>query len=259
MPLKIKKKKKSNFDIDWDKPENKKLKQDGFRMYVAGRGINEICKHMGRSGHVMAALINREKWDEYVPMWQNAVDNSDLPYPWEKEHPKTLYKPRLSLDHLTVKNRLACVKAFSLWCHGKNIKQISEELDVSYHTIYHWKSVQKWDVCKARYLDENNPAPWDDLDVPTDLAEIVAVMETMKQATKYNLAKAIKGGSEAAEQLEPREALGMARHLKQLAEAAKINFQEGEDTQVQVNIAQRIESVRIPENTTFEAELVVDE
>jgi hypothetical protein len=57
------------------------------------------------------------------------------------------------------------------------------------------------------------------------------------------------------------EALGMMRNIKQLAEAASINFSDGSNQQnaIQINIASKLESVKIPNNTTFEAELVVNE
>jgi hypothetical protein len=57
------------------------------------------------------------------------------------------------------------------------------------------------------------------------------------------------------------EALGMMRNIKQLAEAASINFSDGNNQQnaVQINIATKLESLKIPENNTYEAELVVSE
>jgi hypothetical protein len=57
------------------------------------------------------------------------------------------------------------------------------------------------------------------------------------------------------------EALGMMRNIKQLAEAAAINFSEGVNTQnaIQINIATKLESMKIPEDSTYEAELVLNE
>ena len=57
------------------------------------------------------------------------------------------------------------------------------------------------------------------------------------------------------------EALGMMRNIKQLAEAASINFSDGNNQQnsVQINIATKLESLKIPDNNTYEAELVVSE
>jgi hypothetical protein len=53
----------------------------------------------------------------------------------------------------------------------------------------------------------------------------------------------------------------MMRNIKQLAEAAAINFSEGNNQQnaIQINIATKLESMKIPENNTYEAELVVNE
>jgi hypothetical protein len=53
----------------------------------------------------------------------------------------------------------------------------------------------------------------------------------------------------------------MMRNIKQLAEAASINFSDGSNQQnaIQINIASKLESIKIPNNTTFEAELIVNE
>ena len=56
-------------------------------------------------------------------------------------------------------------------------------------------------------------------------------------------------------------AYGMMRNIKQLAEAASINFSDGSNQQnaVQINIATKLESLKIPDNNTYEAELVLNE
>jgi hypothetical protein len=53
----------------------------------------------------------------------------------------------------------------------------------------------------------------------------------------------------------------MMRNIKQLAEAAAINFSEGVNQQnaIQINIATKLESMKIPEDSTYEAELVLNE
>jgi hypothetical protein len=67
--------------------------------------------------------------------------------------------------------------------------------------------------------------------------------------------------ADAAQELDGMEALGMMRNIKQLAEAASINFSDGVTPQnaVQINIATKLDSVKIPDNNTYEAELVVNE
>jgi hypothetical protein len=72
--------------------------------------------------------------------------------------------------------------------------------------------------------------------------------------------KVLIKAADAAQDLDGMEALGMMRNIKQLAEAATINFSEpNQQSQVQINIATKLESLKVPDNNTFEAELVVNE
>jgi hypothetical protein len=51
----------------------------------------------------------------------------------------------------------------------------------------------------------------------------------------------------------------MMRNIKQLAEAAQINFNDGTGgSPIQINIATKLESMKIPDEV-YEAELVVNE
>jgi hypothetical protein len=73
--------------------------------------------------------------------------------------------------------------------------------------------------------------------------------------------KVLVKAADAAQDLDGMEALGMMRNIKQLAEAAAINFSEGNNQQnaIQINIATKLESMKIPENNTYESELIINE
>jgi hypothetical protein len=110
-------------------------------------------------------------------------------------------------------------------------------------------------------VNESAPAPWEDSGVPTLISDITASLEAMKKSIKFLTGKVLIKAADAAQDLDGMEALGMMRNIKQLAEAASINFSDGNNQQnaIQINIASKLESIKIPNNTTFEAELVVDE
>jgi hypothetical protein len=93
------------------------------------------------------------------------------------------------------------------------------------------------------------------------MSEITASLETMKKSIKFLTGKVLVKAADAAQDLDGMEALGMMRNIKQLAEAAAINFSEGVNQQnaIQINIATKLESMKIPENNTYEAELVLNE
>jgi hypothetical protein len=83
----------------------------------------------------------------------------------------------------------------------------------------------------------------------------------MKKSIKFLTGKVLVKAADAAQDLDGMEALGMMRNIKQLAEAAAINFSEGLNQQnaIQINIATKLDSMKIPENNTYEAELVLNE
>jgi hypothetical protein len=83
----------------------------------------------------------------------------------------------------------------------------------------------------------------------------------MKKSIKFLTGQVLVKAADAAQDLDGMEALGMMRNIKQLAEAASINFNDGQNApnQVQINIATKLESMKIPTDNVFEAELVVNE
>jgi hypothetical protein len=83
----------------------------------------------------------------------------------------------------------------------------------------------------------------------------------MKKSIKFLTGKVLIKAADAAQDLDGMEALGMMRNIKQLAEAASINFSEGNNQQnaIQINIATKLDSMKIPENNTYESELVINE
>lgn len=138
---------------------------------------------------------------------------------------------------------------------------IAQECGVTLSAVNYWKDTQRWAVCRDRLVDEKNPAPWELDGVPSLMSEITASLETMKKSIKFLTGKVLVKAADAAQELDGMEALGMIRNLKQLAEATEINFSDGkkDQTAIQVNIATKLESMRIPENNVYEAELVVNE
>jgi DNA-binding CsgD family transcriptional regulator len=253
--------KQSKKKIDWDLPENKIKKQNAFRLYAAGRGTKEIMKAMGITSYpILSRFIHSEKWEDHAKTWQENPDQENH-YPWEIERPSKLVPVPPKMEAMAKEKRLQCIKAFSMFCSGKTMADISDELGVGYSTIKLWSETQRWKICRERLANENSPAPWENDDVPTLLSDITASIETMKKSIKFLTGKVLVKAADAAQDLDGMEALGMMRNIKQLAEAAAINFSDGKNQQnaVQINIATKLESVKIPENNTYEAELVINE
>jgi hypothetical protein len=205
-------------------------------------------------------MIYSEKWDEYVKVWQENPETENL-YPWDKERPVALVSPPARMEEMDKKRRLECIKGFSMYCSGRTLRDIAEELKVSESTVCLWRDTQRWIQCRERLVNEQSPAPWEDDGVPSVMSEITASLETMKKSIKFLTGKVLVKAADAAQDLDGMEALGMMRNIKQLAEAAAINFSEGNNQQnaIQINIATKLESMKIPENNTYEAELVVNE
>lgn len=246
---------------DWNSPENRIKKQNAFRLYVAKRPMKQIMEALGMSGKItLERFIHSENWETHAEIWRKNPD-SEMPYPWEVETPKTLALPPAKMEDMDKQRRMECVKAFSMYCSGRSINDIAAELNVSHSTVDLWKDAQRWKVCRDRLVNENAPAPWEDDGVPTLISDITASLEAMKKSVKFLTGKVLVKAADAAQDLDGMEALGMMRNIKQLAEAAAINFSDGTTQQnaVQINIATKLESVKIPENNTYEAELVVNE
>jgi hypothetical protein len=165
------------------------------------------------------------------------------------------------MEAMEKEKRMQCVKAFSMFCSGRNVPDISSDIGVSVSTINLWKETQRWASCRERLANDQNPAPWENDDVPTLLSDITASIETMKKSIKFLTGRVLVKAADAAQDLDGMEALGMMRNIKQLAEAASINFSDGSNQQnaVQINIATKLESLKIPDNNTYEAELVINE
>jgi len=246
---------------DWSTPENRIKKQNAFRLYAAGRKNGEIMAALGTTSPAMVKkLVYSEKWDKHKEIWNNNQDE-EMPYPWEVESPKTLSLPPENMDKMGKDKRLQCIKAFSMYCSGRSINDIAQEVGVSHSTVDLWKDAQRWDACRTRLVNENAPAPWEDSGVPTLISDITASLEAMKKSIKFLTGKVLVKAADAAQDLDGMEALGMMRNIKQLAEAASINFSDGNHQQnaIQINIASKLDSMKIPNDTTFEAELVVNE
>lgn len=246
---------------DWNLPENRIKKQDAFRLYVAERGLADITKALGMTSQaVTKRFIHSENWEAHAKIWRNNPD-SEMPYPWEVSTPKTLSLPPEDMKTMDKNKRLQCIKAFSMYCSGRNLNEIAEETGVSYSAVMMWKDSQRWAACRERLVNEAAPAPWEDEGVPTLISDITASLETMKKSIKFLTGKVLVKAADAAQELDGMEALGMMRNIKQLAEAASINFSDGNNQQnaVQINIATKLESLKIPENNIYEAELVVNE
>ena len=254
------KKKRGRRPTDWDSPENRYKKQNAFRLFVADRGISEITEALGiKSLTTTKRFIYSENWEKYKKIW---LDNPDkeMPYPWEQTTPAKLSAPPPDMSLMTQDKRLQCIKGFSMYCAGCNIAEIAQELKLSYTTVCMWADAQRWKVCRERLVNDQSPAPWESEDVPTLISDITASLETMKKSIKFLTGRVLVKAADAAQELDGMEALGMMRNIKQLAEAATINFSEpNQQSQVQINIATKLESLKIPDNNTFEAELVVNE
>jgi hypothetical protein len=254
-------KKRKSAERDWDSIENRIKKQSAFRLYAAGRSIPEVMKALEtKHKPTLEKLIYSEKWDEYVKVWQENPEAENL-YPWDKERPVALIAPPARMEEMDKKRRMECIKGFSMYCSGRTMRDISEELKVSESTVCLWRDTQRWIQCRERLVNEQSPAPWEDDGVPTLMSEITASLETMKKSIKFLTGKVLVKAADAAQDLDGMEALGMMRNIKQLAEAASINFSEGNNQQnaIQINIATKLDSMKIPENNTYEAELVVNE
>jgi hypothetical protein len=254
-------KKRKSTKRDWDLIENRIKKQNAFRLYAAGRNRGEILKALETNhGPTLDKFIHGEKWDNYSKIWQEFPDRENL-YPWESEEPKALVPPPAKMEEMDKKRRLECIKGFSMYCSGRTLREISEELKVSESTVCLWRDTQRWAQCRERLVNEQAPPPWEDDGVPTLMSEITASLETMKKSIKFLTGKVLVKAADAAQDLDGMEALGMIRNIKQLAEAAAINFSEGNSQQnaIQINIATKLDSMKIPEDSAYEAELVVNE
>jgi hypothetical protein len=247
--------------IDWDLPENRIKKQNAFRLYVARRGTKEIMTELGfTSPPQLSKFVHSEKWEKHAETWRANPEQENL-YPWEIERPSQLVPAPPKMEAMEKEKRMQCVKAFSMFCSGRNVPDIASEIGVSASTINLWKETQRWVACRERLANDQNPAPWENDDVPTLLSDITASIETMKKSIKFLTGRVLVKAADAAQDLDGMEALGMMRNIKQLAEAASINFSDGNHQQnaVQINIATKLESLKIPENNTYEAELVINE
>jgi hypothetical protein len=254
-------KKRKSAERDWDSIENRIKKQSAFRLYAAGRSMPEVMKALDtKHKPTLEKMIYSEKWDEYVKVWQENPEAENL-YPWDKERPVALVAPPARMEEMDKKRRLECIKGFSMYCSGRTLRDIAEELKVSESTVCLWRDTQRWIQCRERLVNEQSPAPWEDDGVPSVMSEITASLETMKKSIKFLTGKVLVKAADAAQDLDGMEALGMMRNIKQLAEAASINFSEGNNQQnaIQINIATKLESMKIPENNTYEAELVINE
>jgi hypothetical protein len=254
-------KKRKVAERDWDSIENRMRKQNAFRLYAAGRNRKEVLDALDtKHGPTLDKFIYSEKWDEYVKIWQENPEQENF-YPWDKERPVTLVVPPAKMEDMDKKRRLECIKGFSMYCSGRTLKDIADELKVSESTVCLWRDTQRWMQCRERLVNESSPAPWEDEGVPTLMSEITASLETMKKSIKFLTGKVLVKAADAAQDLDGMEALGMMRNIKQLAEAASINFSEGLNQQnaIQINIAAKLDSMKIPEDNTYEAELVVNE
>jgi hypothetical protein len=254
-------KKRKAAERDWDSPENRLKKQDAFRLYAAGRSMPEVMKALDtKHKPTLEKLIYSEKWDDYVKVWQENPEAENL-YPWDKERPVALVVPPAKMEEMDKKRRLECIKGFSMYCSGRTLRDIAEELKVSESTVCGWRDTQRWFQCRERLVNESAPAPWEDDGVPTLMSEITASLEAMKKSIKFLTGRVLVKAADAAQDLDGMEALGMMRNIKQLAEAAAINFSEGVNQQnaIQINIATKLESMKIPEDSTYEAELVLNE
>jgi hypothetical protein len=254
-------KKRKSAERDWDSIENRIKKQSAFRLYAAGRSIPEVMKALDtKHKPTLEKMIYSEKWDEYVKVWQENPEAENL-YPWDKERPVALIAPPARMEEMDKKRRLECIKGFSMYCSGRTMRDIAEELKVSESTVCLWRDTQRWIQCRERLVNEQSPAPWEDEGVPTLMSEITASLETMKKSIKFLTGKVLIKAADAAQDLDGMEALGMMRNIKQLAEAASINFSEGNNQQnaIQINIATKLDSMKIPENNTYESELVINE
>jgi hypothetical protein len=245
---------------DWDSPERRYMKQNAFRLFVDGRKMSEVTKALGVSTRAYAEkFIYSENWEKHKKIW---LDNPDkeMPYPWEsKDIVKVVQAPE-DMTKLSKDKRIQCIKGFSMYCAGRNATDIAQELGVSHGLVRSWIDTQRWKVCRERLTNESAPAPWENDDVPSLMSDITASLETMKKSIKFLTGQVLVKAADAAQELDGMEALGMMRNIKQLAEATSINFSEpNQQSQVQINIATKLESLKVPDNNTFEAELVVNE
>lgn len=246
---------------DWNTPENRIKKQNAFRLYVADRSLSDIAKALGTTAQTTAKqFIHSENWEKHKNQWI-ANPDAEMPYPWEVENCKSLTSPPEKMELMEKEKKMQCIKAFAMYCSGRNLSDIAQDIGVSYSTVIMWKDSQRWATCRERLVNEAAPAPWEDTGVPTLISDITASLETMKKSIKFLTGRILVKAADAAQDLDGMEALGMMRNIKQLAEAASINFSDGNNQQnaVQINIATKLESLKIPENNTYEAELVINE
>lgn len=254
-------KKRKGEPRDWDLPENRIKKQEAFRLYAAGRTNHQVRKALGTTHFpTLDKFIHSEKWAIHAKIW-NENPEKENPYPWEVERPLAVVPPPAKMEEMDKKRRLECIQAFSMYCSGRTIREIAQELKVSESTVSMWRDTQRWISCRERLVNSAAPAPWEDDGVPSVISEITASLETMKKSIKFLTGRVLVKAADAAQDLDGMEALGMIRNIKQLAEAASINFSEGNNQQnaIQINIATKLDSMKIPEDNTYEAELVVNE
>jgi len=259
VPMEVKKKVKKR--TDWDSPEGRYKKQCAFRLYVADRPLSEVLKELDIDKmQYLKGIILNEKWDKHKEIWKNNPD-VEMAYPWEKEVVVSLTPPPPDMATMDKDKRIQCIKGFSMYCAGQNVADIARELNVSFSTVRAWVDMQRWKACRDRLTNENAPAPWENENVPTLLSDLTASLEAMKKSIKFLTGQVLVKAADAAQDLDGMEALGMMRNIKQLAEAASINFNDGQNApnQVQINIATKLESMKIPTDNVFEAELVVNE
>jgi hypothetical protein len=244
---------------DWDSPEGRYKKQTAFRLYVAERPLKEITKALGVNKQDYAkGFISNEKWDDCKKLWKDNPEE-EMPYPWEIVKAINVVPPAPDMTKMDRDKKMQCIKAFAMYCAGQNLGQISQELDIPHSTVRGWMDVQRWKACRERLVNESAPAPWENDNVPTLLSDITASLEVMKKSIKFLTGQVLVKAADAAQDLDGMEALGMMRNIKQLAEAAQINFNDGTGgSPIQINIATKLESMKIPDEV-YEAELVVNE
>jgi hypothetical protein len=253
--------KKKSSKTDWDSPEGRYKKQTAFRLYVAERPIGEITKALGvNKNEYTKGFILNEKWEDHKKLWLENPDK-EMPYPWEEQRALNVIPPPPDMATMDKNKRLQCIKAFSMYCTGQNLPEIANELGVSYSVVRGWMDTQRWKACRERLVDESAPAPWENENVPTVLSDITASLESMKKSIKFLTGQVLVKAADAAQDLTGDQALGMMRNIKQLVEAAQMNFSDGTHggNPIQINIATKLESMKIPNNQTFDAELVVNE
>jgi len=195
----------------WDKPVNRKRKQDAFRTYITGVPISHVMKVMKSNVVTIRRFIHSEKWDEHKKIWLENPDKENL-YPWDAEKPSKLALPPAHMNRMDKDERLDCIRAFSLYCSGRSIADISREMDIKLHKLTLWKSTQRWQVCRERLVNEGSPAPWEDDDVPITMQDITASLEAMNKSIKFLTGKSLIKAATAIQDLDGMETFGMMKN-----------------------------------------------